>query len=298
MINPIELSTDKQYFADKKYMSVSAWKKLNRCEIDGCTEFKEITDALLIGSYVDAHMSGTLEQFKLDFPQIFTTKISENENTVAMLKQRCEGYVTRNDTLNSTKLADAKKLFPECFTVVTDLKANYKNADEICKFIDNDKTLQKFLSGDKQSIFTGEVEGVPFKSKLDSYSEGKAIVDLKCMATITSRNGEYYDFITAWDYDVQVSLYQEMVFQNTGEKLPCFIAVVTKETPINSAIIQIPQEVMDKALYRVQENIKHLYDVKMGVISAVGCGKCKSCIASRSGTPLISMYDFLDYMGN
>ena len=43
-----------------------------------------------------------------------------------------------------------------------------------------------------------------------------------------------------------------------------FIAVVTKETPINSAVVNIPQYVMDRALYRVTENIQRFYDVKMG----------------------------------
>jgi len=247
--------TDEEYYNDTEYFSVSAFKKFNRCELDGLTGVYngKSSVAMLVGSYCDSYVEGTLYKFKENHPEI----ISSRGSTKGMLK------------------------------------SEFVKADEICKFIDSDKTIQDFLSGEKQTVFTGEIVNVPFKIKMDSYSPSIAIVDLKIMATITDYDGKYIDFISKYGYDTQLSVYQNIVFQNTGEKLPCFIAVVTKETPINSAIIQIPQEVMDKALYRVQENIKHLYEVKTGVISAVGCGKCKSCISTRKTTPLICMEELM-----
>jgi hypothetical protein len=151
------------------------------------------------------------------------------------------------------------------------------------------------MSGEKQTIMTGEIAGVPFKIKIDSYSPHIAINDLKVMRTVTNSQGEFYDFITPWGYDIQLACYQEIVRQNTGEQLPCFICAVTKESPINSVIVNIPQNVLDRARYVVEEDIKHYYDVKTGKVEPVGCGKCKSCISLRKETPIISMADFIDF---
>ena len=132
---------------------------------------------------------------------------------------------------------------------------------------------------------------------MDSYSPNIAITDLKIMATITNSNGEYYDFITRWGYDIQLACYQEIVYQNTGKKLPCFIAVATKELPLNSAIISLPQYVLDRTLYKVSEKLPHYYDVKTGKVAPVGCGICGACISERKETPIISMENFVDFLG-
>lgn len=244
------------YYEPDHYMSVSKWKKLNKCELDGFRGFdnSNLSTALLVGQFVDSYVEGTLDEFKKNHPEIISSK-------------------------GKTK---------------GQLKADYKYAEVICDYIDNDPMLQKFLSGDKQTIMTGEIQGVPFKIKMDSYSEGIAINDLKVMRTVTNSSNEFYDFITPWGYDVQLACYQEIVRQNTGDKLPCYICAVTKEDPINSVIIKIPQDVMDKALYRVEENIKHLYDVLIGKVEPQGCGKCKTCISERKSTPIISMTKFLE----
>lgn len=210
---------------------------------------------MLVGSYVDSYIEGTLEEFVDSHPDIFASR-------------------------GKTK---------------GELKKDFQIAEKVCRFIDSDEVLQQFLSGDKQTIMSGFIKGVPFKIKMDAYSPHIAINDLKIMATVTTRNGEYYDFITPWGYDIQLACYQEIVFQNTGEKLPCFICAVTKEEPINSLIISIPQDIMDKALYNVECEIEHLYAVKMGLEEPIGCGKCKACISKRTETPIISMAEFFDY---
>ena len=243
--------TDELYFADTEHMSVSRFKKFDRCEVDGMTDFGEPSDAMMVGSYVDHYISGTLEQFKIDNPSLFSTR-------------------------NPNK---------------GELKAPYRQAEEICKFIDDDVNLTQFMQGDKQTVMTGEIGGVPFKGKFDIYAKGITINDLKIMASITDRKGNYYDFITAWGYDYQASLYQELSFQNTGEKLPFFVCVVTKEEPFNSAIIQVDQVTMDIKLQEVTEKIQHYYNVWKGIEEPIGCGICKSCIKQRTVTPIISLED-------
>ena len=55
--------------ANKAYWSVSQFKAFNRCEAAGLAEVRgqyqrEETDALLIGSYVDAYFSDEMEAFQ------------------------------------------------------------------------------------------------------------------------------------------------------------------------------------------------------------------------------------------
>lgn len=250
-INPKEFDTDEKYFEDTTHMSVSRYKRLVRCELAGMQDFGEPSEAMMVGSYVDAYISGDLEKFKLDHPEIISS---------------------RGPTKGKLKVA-------------------FQKADEICEFIDNDPVFQDFMSGEKQTVMTGEIAGVPFKAKLDIYSKGIAINDLKVMRTITDSRGNYIDFITSWGYDIQMAVYQELAFQNTGERLPVFICVVTKESPINSAIIQIDQGTLDATLEGVKQNVGRLYEVLQGKDFARGCGKCKACISNRRITPIISLED-------
>ena len=255
MINPENLSTDELYFGDKEFMSVSSWKRFNKCEVSATTEYTlPKSTALMVGSYVDRFVEGTLDKFKEEHPEIISSR-------------------------GATK---------------GELKSEFIQADEICKYISENKRLQQFLSGEKQTVMTGEISGVPFKIKIDSYSKGIAINDLKCMRSVTNSNGEYTDFITPWGYDIQMACYQEIVRQNTGEILPTFICAVTKETQINSVIVNIPQQFLDRSLYLVQSTIEHYYDVKTGKKEAVGCGTCNCCISKRVDTPIISLADLIN----
>lgn len=251
----MKILTSDNYFELDEFMSVSAYKMYNHCELSGFIGFgSEKSEALLVGSYVDSFIEGTLDDFKRKNPEIFSS-------------------------MGKTK---------------GELKTPFKYADDICDFITKDKVFSQFMSGEKQTIMTGKIAGVPFKIKMDSYSPNIAINDLKVMRTVTDRNGNFYDFISPWGYDIQLACYQEIVYQNTGKKLLCYICAVTKEVPINSVIINIPQSFLDKALYGVEQNIVHFYDVKMGKVEPIRCGICDSCIANRNGTPIISMLDLLE----
>lgn len=246
--------TNENYFEDKHYMSVSSFKKFQKCELGGLTPWGEPSDAMMVGSYVDAYIEGTLEKFKLDNPQIISSR-------------------------GATK---------------GELKSEFQKAEEICRYIDADKTFSQFMSGDKQTIMTGEIAGVPFKIKMDSYSKGIAINDLKVMRSVTDSRGNFMDFITPWGYDIQLACYQEIVRQNTGEKLLCYICAVTKETPINSVIINVPQVFLDRALYNVELTVKRYYDIMQGVEQPNGCGICPTCISARHNTPILSLQDIIE----
>lgn len=247
--------TNETYYQMDEFMTVSQFKKFKKCEVDALRPFdnSDRSMPLMVGSYVDAYVEGTLDEFIEQNPDIYL-KTGKNKG---------------------------------------ELRAEFKQADEICKFIDRDKVFSKFMSGEKQGIYTGVIAGVPFKIKMDSYSPGIAINDLKVMRTVTDNWGNYIDFITPWGYDTQLAVYQEVIYQNTGKRLPCYICAVTKETPINSIIVNIPQDYLNRALYDVEANVQHFYDIKMGRVEPVGCGICPTCITNRRVTKIISMEDLV-----
>ena len=258
------LSADNYYSeeANRQYMSVSQFKDFNgtygkvACEFEAMEKLAgrwkpEPSTALLVGSYVDAYVEGTLDDFKIRNAYIFTQK--------------------------------------------GELKAPYKKAEEIIARIERDKYFMKYLSGEKQTIMTTELFGCEWKIKMDSYIPGKAIVDLKVMASITDlkwvKDIGYLDFVRYWGYDLQGAIYQKIVEINTGKRLPFFIAAVTKEVEPDIRIIQVTQNYLDEALTVIESNIRRVLSVKNGEVEPDRCDLCDCCKHNRVLKAPISIMD-------
>lgn len=186
-----------------------------------------------------------------------------------------------------------KETHPEIFLKSGGLKADYVQADEIIARVQRDEKFMKYMSGQKQVIFTGEISGVQFKGKLDSYHENKCIVDLKVIKDFEPlwKNGRKMSFVEAWGYDIQGAIYQELVYQTTGKKLPFFICAVTKEKVPNIAIISIPQERLDECLELVKINAPRYNDIKLGKIEPTKCSKCDYCKSIKKIENIIDYRD-------
>ena len=258
------LTADNYYSdeANRQYMSVSQFKDFNGtygrigCEFAAMEKLArrwnpEPSTALLVGSYVDSYVEGTLDDFKSRNPDIFTAK--------------------------------------------GELKAPYKKAEEIIARIERDKYFMKYLSGEKQTIMTGDLFGCQWKIKMDSYIPGVAIVDLKVMSSITDlkwvKDIGYLDFVRYWNYDIQGAVYQKIVEINTGNKLPFFIAAVTKETEPDIRIIHVTQNYLDEALLIVESNINRVLMVKNGEVEPDRCDLCDCCKHNRILRRPISIMD-------
>ena len=259
--------------ANLKYQSVSQIKSFcgfpmkDGCETAAMAELKgeyvkPVTDSLLIGSYVDAYFSNELDSFKKQHPEIFSSR-GENKGK---------------------------------------LKAQYQDADVMIERILKEELLKKYLTGDKQKIFTGKINGVDFKIKVDSI-DGRRITDLK---TCESIDKTYYipaqkmnmNFIEAFDYLLQACAYQEIVRQNTGDKLPFYIVAVSKERSNGIAhprvgLIQIPDEVIDAQMDRLKEDVERVQLLKDGTIEPIRCEKCDYCADTKVINKPISLYDLL-----
>lgn len=172
-----------------------------------------------------------------------------------------------------------------------DLKADFQQANQIIQRAESDAFFMRFMEGEKQSVFTGVIDGVPWKAKTDAYLPGQRIVDLKCMRSMDRVMGK--SFIEHWAYDLQLAVYQEIVRQTTGDTLPVFLAVLTKEDDTDLAVISIPQYRLDECLEYVRRNLPTYAAAKNGD-PAIRCGVCPYCKQTKVLSEVID-YDDVGY---
>jgi len=251
------LITSEKYFTKENeiaYMGATQFKRFLECEEMALAMIygewqEEISTALLVGSYVDAHFEGTLDLFKAKNPEIF---------------MKSGG-----------------------------LKAEYRQAEIIIQYCERSERYAKYMSGQKQVIMTGEIEGVLFKIKIDSYHPDVAIVDQKVMRDFkpiwVDGKGKI-PFVESWGYDIQAAIYQEIERQNRGtsaEPLPFFIAGATKQSVPRLKIISIPQDRIDYCMTIVRENAPRFAGLKQGIGIPTRCNECDYCASTESETELV-----------
>ena len=260
--------TNENYFSpenQRKYLGVSQYKNfigtMGRlgCEAQAMAllndewQMDDKSTALLVGSYVDAHFEGTLDIFRAKNPEIF--------------KKNGE------------------------------LKADYIKADEIINRIERDPLFMQYMSGEKQTIMTAEMFGSPWKIKIDSYLKNKAIVDLKVMKSIKdhfwTKDFGYLDFIQHWGYDIQGAVYQEVVYRNTGERLPFFIAAASKEKEPDIELIWVPDEHLKEKLIEVEQNTPKIMMLKNKDAEPIRCEACDYCKHTKVLTKPIHFSELL-----
>lgn len=125
---------------------------------------------------------------------------------------------------------------------------------------------------------------------------GKLITDLKVIKDFNliynEATHQKENFVDYYDYLTQASLYQEIVRQNTGERLPFIIAAATKQKYSQKALLQIPQQVMDEKLEFLKQYLPHLQEVKQGKVKPTSCGKCDYCISKKKCDRIYYYDDF------
>lgn len=267
--------TDDNYYtaeAHKQYMSVTQYKNFagsagrRGCEAMAMAMLEkewvnEPNTAMLVGSYVDAYYEGTLDKFKAGHPELF----------------KKDG----------------------------DLKAEYKQADQIIERSLKDTMFQGFMAGEKQKIMTGRMFGTDWKIKMDSYVEGKFICDLKVVQQIFEddrlepksiwvRDTGYMDFMKYWGYDIQGAVYQEIVYQNTGKRLPFFIAALDRQKETGLAIFHIDDQCLRDAMTEIEHNMPRILDLKAGLIKPDRCELCDYCRHTKVLTNVIEIHSDIE----
>ena len=159
------------------------------------------------------------------------------------------------------------------------LKATFAGAERAVARARRDDLFMQYINGAKQEIMTGKLFGYDWKIKIDAFHEDK-IVDLKCMKDFEPKFIEgkgRVSFVEAWGYDYQAAVYQSIVKDVTGEKLPFIIAGVTKQDPSDIGLFEIPQYMIDSALKVIENTIDRFAAIKAGLIEPHECGKCAYC---------------------
>lgn len=188
---------------------------------------------------------------------------------------------------------------PEIYKKTGDkgLKADYIQAEQIIRRIESDPVFSKYMSGEKQVIMTGNLFGLDWKIKMDSYHADDKIVDLKVMRDMqpmwSDTLHQKIDFIRYWGYDIQGAIYQKIVELNTGKKLPFFIACATKETACDIEIIEVTQTHLDAALAFVEKKLPRVIAVKNLTEPAKPCGNCYYCKSGKKITAPITIDDLI-----
>ena len=251
---------DMNYFsheADVAYFSASQIKSFKRCEAQTMAQLNGLyrrpdSTALAVGQYVDAALTGDLDEWCGCHPEI--------------------------------KKRDGS------------LKAEFLQASEMVGRANRDDLFMSFLDGEHQAILKAPIlGGYWFKAKFDVLGPDR-IVDLKTVRDLKSQylpGQGRVDFATAWDWPLQMAIYQKIYEEVEGVRLPCYLAVITKETPADIRIVQIEQERMDAEIAWLEQMLPRYEAIKSGAIDPERCEHCEYCRESRIliGPELLGDFD-------
>lgn len=245
--------------ANREYWSVSQFKAFQKCQDAAMNELtgefiRPTTDALLMGSYVDAYFSGSGEEFQMNHPEIFNSRTGK----LKAQYQKADRAIER---------VERDKLF--------------------MKFLSGRK--QVILTG---HLFDERWKAKIDFLHTDMIVDLKFMKDMK--AVYDENDGTRKPFIDYYGYDIQGFVYQQLVKKAAGEEIPFYLAVITKEEIPDYDIIQIPQWKLNSAGEYVKHYLKEYVSVKRGEIHATRCGSCQWCRETKVLQKARSYEDLLE----
>ena len=206
------------------------------------------------------------------------------------------------DAYFSGELEQFKADHPEVYKRDGTLKADFAHAQKVAERLERDELARMLLSGRNQTIKTGKIAGVWYKTKSDSLLSarqveaicklfpqvrelvpfgGAMIVDLKYMKDFgdiwDEEISERVNFIEYWGYDIQGAIYQKV----DKRVAPFVIIGATKEAEPDIEAMYIPDEDLAFALSYVEDLSPRYAAIKRGEIEPVGCGKCAYCRSKK-----------------
>ena len=245
--------TSGNYFskeANQEFWSVSLFKAFDKCEASGLAQVegqyeREETDALLIGSYVDAYFSGDIDGF---------IKRSGDK----MFKKNGEMYAK--------------------FEHANDIIDRVEEDPLMMDFLKGDK--QQIRTADlfgvpwkiKMDVFDGDriVDLKCVKDFSDIYKDGFGHVSWV----------EYWGY----DIQGAIYQKVEQISSGRDKPLPFYIVAVTKEKVPDIKIIHFPQWYLDTALKVVESKIDRFDLVKTREIEPRRCEICDYCKMTKKLT--------------
>lgn len=269
--------TEENYYtqeSDKEFLSYSQYKLFNGTPVNRGCEARAMAilnreyvlpenEAMLVGRYVDAYFDGeeAFQFYKDTHPEIISSRGPSRGQ----------------------------------------LKSEYQMANVMIDRATRDRMFMQYMAGEHQKIMVGEINGVPFKIKIDSF-DGRRITDLKTCESLTKTyytlDGHRCSFVEAMGYDIQAAVYQEIVRQNTGEVLPYYIAAVSKDKNYGTphpriAVIEVEPTRMQEILEEVKQGVERIQDLKRGLFEPIPCKCCEWCADHINLDSVIGVEDLM-----
>ena len=233
----------------KTHLSASFFNSMhNYCQAKKMAEEKGLwhemkSDPLLIGGYVDAHFSGTMDKF-----------IEENESL--MFKKGGKLYAKFEHANRIIKVGESDPVF--------------------MKYMDGEK--QKKVEGKISGVkYTGYLDAFHPDKCITELKVVKSIRETEYDHEL----GYRVNFIQKNGYLRQLAIYRELVRQMTDKVLPCYILALSKEAAIDKEVIFIPSFFLDMALDEVKEYSQEYLNIRQGDQEPKRCGKCNYCRSTR-----------------
>ena len=267
--------------AQMEYMSASQFKAFQRCEAAAMAELtgeyqRPVSDALLFGSIVDAALTGNLDEYLVQHPELLSTRGASKGQ----------------------------------------LLSRFSDAVPLAERIRDDTLLRMLLDGEHQVILTGTIGGVAFKCKVDSRLSAEQLEDIRCRfpqtcealdefaqsALVDLKSARTFEllwdeaegvkktFVELWGYDIQGAVYQTLA----GDEPPFIVVGATKDPTPDIGAWYIPQQDLNNALRIIEYNAPRYAAIKRGEIAPVGCGECDYC---RQHKKLVRIANFREMYG-
>lgn len=243
--------TAETYFspaANSEYWSVSQFKAFNRCEASGLAEARgeyerEETDAMLIGSYVDAYFSGEFAAFK-------------KANFDKMMSKRGGGL------LQKFSHADVMIEAVERQPLLMEYLEGEKQAIRTAELFGVPWKIKMDVLGENRIVDLKTV-----KDFSDVYEPGFG----------------WRSWVEYWGYDIQGAIYQkvEQLASGRPDPLPFYLVAVSKEKTPDVKLLQIPQHILDAAYKLVEAKIDRFDLIKSGDVEPIRCEACEYCRATK-----------------
>lgn len=249
---------DMRYMSAHQYLDFVGHMGVHGCEARAMAKLagswsEPVTQAMLVGSYVDAYFEGTLEQFIEEHPECFTKKgdlraeYKKADNMIA----RCEA-----DSYFMQTMSGEKQVI---------MTGHLFGADWKIK-------IDSYIPG-KAIVDLKTSANIHKAWKVEDYG--------------------WVSFVEYWAYTIQLAIYQKIVEINTGKKLPCYISVVTKEDTPEIKVIYVDQFILDHALNEVGANMPTVLAVKNQDVEPVRCEKCDYCKSTEILSGPVRMEDLI-----